>query len=124
MAEVGLERPGVDARRWRVCQRGGALTKKFGTLCPVGTDCCKSDLTCLSALRRFPREERKPRVFPGLGDERREGRTIQFFGGAVEEAKKERQRLLDQIGQSQRTIERSRQIIPRIDEVLATADKK
>ena len=42
----------------------------------------------------------------------------------IEEAKKERQRLLDQIEQSQRTIERSRQIIPRIDEVLATADKK
>ena len=30
-------------------------------MCPVGTDCCKSDLTCLAALRRFPREERKPR---------------------------------------------------------------
>ena len=42
----------------------------------------------------------------------------------IEEAKKERQRLLDQIEQSQRTIEHSRQIIARIDEVLATADKK
>ena len=42
----------------------------------------------------------------------------------IEEAKKERQRLLDQIGQSQRTIEHSRQIIARIDEVLAATDKK
>ena len=42
----------------------------------------------------------------------------------IEEAKKERQRLLDQIEQSQRTIEHSRQIIARIDEVLANTDKK
>jgi hypothetical protein len=42
----------------------------------------------------------------------------------IEETKKERQRLLDQIEQSQRTIEHSRQIIARIDEVLATTDKK
>jgi len=42
----------------------------------------------------------------------------------IEEAKKERQRLLEQIEQSQRTIEHSRQIIARIDEVLATTDKK
>ena len=42
----------------------------------------------------------------------------------IEEAKKERQRLLAQIEQSQRTIEHSRQIIARIDEVLAASDKK
>jgi hypothetical protein len=42
----------------------------------------------------------------------------------IEEAKKERQRLLDQIEQSQRTIEHSRQIIARIDEVLANTEKK
>ena len=42
----------------------------------------------------------------------------------IEEAKEERQRLLDQIEQSQRTIEHSRQIIARIDAVLATTDKK
>ena len=42
----------------------------------------------------------------------------------IEEAKKERQRLLDQIGQSQRTIEHSRQIIARIDAVPAATDKK
>jgi hypothetical protein len=42
----------------------------------------------------------------------------------IEEAKKERQRLLAQIEQSQRTIEHSRQIIARIDEVLAATDKK
>ena len=42
----------------------------------------------------------------------------------IEEAKKERQRLLVQIEQSQRTIEPSRQIIARIDEVLANTDKK
>jgi septal ring factor EnvC (AmiA/AmiB activator) len=42
----------------------------------------------------------------------------------IEEVKKERQRLLAQIEQSRRTIEHSRQIIARIDAVLATADKK
>jgi hypothetical protein len=42
----------------------------------------------------------------------------------IEEAKKERQRLLAQIEQSQRTIERSRKIIARIDEVPASAEKK
>jgi hypothetical protein len=42
----------------------------------------------------------------------------------IEEAKKERQRLLAQIEQSQRTIEHSRQIIARIDEVLANTNKK
>ena len=42
----------------------------------------------------------------------------------IEEAKKERQRLLAQIEQSQRTIEHSRQIIARIDEVLAAGEKK
>jgi hypothetical protein len=42
----------------------------------------------------------------------------------IEEAKKERQRLLAQIEQSQRAIEHSRQIIARIDEVLAASDKK
>jgi hypothetical protein len=42
----------------------------------------------------------------------------------IEEAKKERQHLLAQIEQSQRTIEHSRQIIARIDEVLSATDKK
>ena len=42
----------------------------------------------------------------------------------IEEAKKERQRLLAQIEQSQLTIEHSRQIIARIDEVLANTDEK
>ena len=42
----------------------------------------------------------------------------------VEEAKKERQRLVEQIEQSQRTIERSRQIIARIDQVLAANERK
>jgi len=53
-----------------------------------------------------------------------EQKVVPFNSSAalIEEAKKERQRLLDQIGQSQRTIEHSRQIIARIDEVLATAD--
>ena len=42
----------------------------------------------------------------------------------IEEAKKERLRLLEQIEQSQRTIERSREIIERIDQVLAANEKK
>jgi hypothetical protein len=37
----------------------------------------------------------------------------------IEEAKKERQRLVEQIEQSQRTIQHSREIIAHIDEVLA-----
>ena len=53
-----------------------------------------------------------------MGDDPRSSPTA-----LVEEAKKERQRLVEQIEQSQRTIERSRQIIARIDQVLA-ADKK
>jgi len=53
-------------------------------------------------------------------------KAVPFNSSAVliEEAKKERQHLLEQIAQSQRTIEHSRQIIARIDEVLATTDKK
>ena len=42
----------------------------------------------------------------------------------IERAKQERQRLLQQIEQSQRTIDRSREIIARIDEVLAGAERK
>jgi hypothetical protein len=55
-----------------------------------------------------------------------EQKVVPFNSSAalIEEAKKERQRLLDQIGQSQRTIEHSRQIIARIDEVLANTEKK
>jgi hypothetical protein len=55
-----------------------------------------------------------------------EQKIVSFNSSAalIEEAKKERQRLLDQIGQSQRTIEHSRQIIARIDEVLANTEKK
>ena len=41
----------------------------------------------------------------------------------IDEAKKERERLLTQIEQSQRTIEHSRQILARIDELLAATDK-
>jgi hypothetical protein len=44
--------------------------------------------------------------------------------GLIEEAKKERQRLVEQIEQSQRTIKRSREIIARLDEVLAATEKK
>jgi hypothetical protein len=44
--------------------------------------------------------------------------------GLIQEAKKERQRLVEQIAQSQRTIERSREIIARIDAVLAASEKK
>ena len=55
-----------------------------------------------------------------------EQKIVSFNSSAalIEEAKKERQRLLAQIEQSQRTIEHSRQIIARIDEVLANTDKK
>jgi hypothetical protein len=42
----------------------------------------------------------------------------------IADAKKERARLMEQIEQSQRTIEHSREIIARIDRVLAAADKK
>jgi hypothetical protein len=42
----------------------------------------------------------------------------------IEQAKQERQRLLQQIEQSQRTIARSREIIARLDEVLAGAERK
>jgi hypothetical protein len=42
----------------------------------------------------------------------------------IEEAKKERRRLVEQIERSQRTIERSREIIARIDEVLAAGESK
>ena len=68
--------------------------------------------------------ERKPRLIRGWA--MNEEKVVPFNSSAalIEEAKKERQRLLDQIGQSQRTIEHSRQIIARIDEVLANADKK
>ncbi len=53
-------------------------------------------------------------------------KVIPFNSSAalIEEAKKERQQLLAQIEQSQRTIEHSRQIIARIDEALAATDKK
>jgi hypothetical protein len=40
----------------------------------------------------------------------------------IEETKKERQRLLEQIEQSHKTIERSLEIIARIDRVLAAAE--
>ena len=55
-----------------------------------------------------------------------DGKVVQFNSSAelIEEAKKERQRLLDQIAQGQRTIGHSRQIIARIDEVLAATGKK
>ena len=42
----------------------------------------------------------------------------------IEKAKQERERLLGQIEQNQRTIERSHQIIARIDEVLSAVHKK
>ena len=42
----------------------------------------------------------------------------------IEQAKQERQRLVQQIEQSHATIERSREIIARIDQVLAAAEKK
>ena len=46
------------------------------------------------------------------------------FAALIERAKQERQRLLQQIEKSQRTIDRSREIIARIDEVLAGAERK
>jgi hypothetical protein len=61
---------------------------------------------------------------PGLGNERRESPTIQFFSGADRRSEERTSRLLAQIEQSQRTLEHSRQIIARIDEVLANTDKK
>ena len=53
-----------------------------------------------------------------------EKRTIAFNSSTalIEEAKKERQRLAEQIEQS-RTIDHSRQIIARIDEVLGYGQK-
>jgi hypothetical protein len=57
-----------------------------------------------------------------MSDEKAE--PVNSSAALIEEAKKERQRLLTQIEQSQRTIEHSRQIIARIDEVLASAGKK
>ena len=53
-------------------------------------------------------------------------KVVQFNSSVelIEEAKKERQRLLAQIEQSQLTIEHSRQIIARIDEVPANTDEK
>ena len=53
-----------------------------------------------------------------MGDHQRSSPTA-----LIEEAKKERQRLVEQIEQSQRTIERSRQIIARMDQVLAANEK-
>jgi hypothetical protein len=50
--------------------------------------------------------------------------SLSSSAALIEEAKKERQRLLAQIEQSQRTIEHSRQIIARIDEVVAAREKK
>ena len=52
-----------------------------------------------------------------MGDDPRSSPTT-----LIEEAKKERLRLLKQIEQSQRTIERSREIIARLDEVLAASE--
>lgn len=52
--------------------------------------------------------------------------TIVLFSASaalIEEAKKERQPLLEQIEQSHKTIERSLEIIARIDRVLAAAEK-
>jgi hypothetical protein len=42
----------------------------------------------------------------------------------IEQAKRERERLVDQIVRSQKTIAHSREIIGRIDQMLAAADKK
>jgi hypothetical protein len=42
----------------------------------------------------------------------------------IEQAKQERERLVDQIVRSQKTIEHSREIIARIDQMLSTIDKK
>jgi hypothetical protein len=56
-----------------------------------------------------------------------DGENILPFGSSaalIEQAKQERRRLVDQIEQSQRTIERSREIIARIDQVLSAVEKK
>ena len=68
--------------------------------------------------------ERKPRLIRGWPMNEEKEVSFNSSAALIEEAKKERQRLLAQIEQSQRTIEHSRQIIARIDEVLANADKK
>jgi hypothetical protein len=72
----------------------------------------------------LPCEERKPRLIWGWAMNEQKAVPFNSSAALIEEAKKERQRLLDQIGQSQRTIEHSRQIIARIDEVLANTEKK
>ena len=61
------------------------------------------------------------------GDAMSDTNNVEHFNFSVElieRAKQERQRLLQQIEQSQRTIDRSREIIARIDEVLAGAERK
>jgi len=42
----------------------------------------------------------------------------------IERAKQEREKLVEQIAQSQATIEQSRELIARIDRMLAAAEKK
>jgi hypothetical protein len=75
---------------------------------------------------RCAASQRGSQTAPDSGPAMSDEKVVPFNSSAalIEEAKKERQRLLDQIGQSQRTIEHSRQIIARIDAVLANTDKK
>ena len=50
--------------------------------------------------------------------------TLKPSEALIQQAKQERQRLLEQIEQGQKTIERSRKIIARIDEALAQLEHK
>jgi hypothetical protein len=121
-------RPPVDLHEKVLVLLQSARTAFHGTLHWLALQVCRNSAVrgsngfgCASPL---PRADHKPRLISGraMSDEK----VVPFNSSAalIEEAKKERQRLLDQIGQSQRTIEHSRQIIARIDAVPATTDKK
>ena len=66
----------------------------------------------------------RPRLFRGWAVSGKKDVPSNSSAALINEAKKVRQRLLAQIEQSQRTIEHSRQVIARIDEVLAASEKK
>jgi hypothetical protein len=50
--------------------------------------------------------------------------NINSPGALIEQAKQQRERLVDQIVRSQKTIAHSREIIARIDQMLSAVDKK
>lgn len=55
----------------------------------------------------------------------RTNKVVQFNSSTalIQQAKLERQRLIEQIRENQKTIERSREIICRLDEVLSREDR-